>query len=117
MKERDLQSKMEDVEHAKRHREKIEESLNAARVSTPRLFKFGSMSIFFFKVKLQNAGENVTKHEEEINAIGNIDDLDRRKSDFKTEMKALKSQISKCSVCAYCPHHIYCHLTPLHSLI
>ncbi|KAJ3918572.1 P-loop containing nucleoside triphosphate hydrolase protein [Lentinula edodes] len=79
VKERDLQSKMEDVEHAKRHREKIEESLNAARV------------------KLQNAGENVTKHEEEINAIGNIDDLDRRKSDFKTEMKALKSQISKCS--------------------
>ncbi|KAJ3814073.1 P-loop containing nucleoside triphosphate hydrolase protein [Lentinula aff. lateritia] len=79
VKERDLQSKMEDVEHAKRHREKIEESLNAARV------------------KLQKAGENVAKHEEEINAVGNIADLDRRKSEFKTEMKSLKSQIQKCS--------------------
>ncbi|KAJ4482308.1 P-loop containing nucleoside triphosphate hydrolase protein [Lentinula aciculospora] len=78
MKERDLQSKMEDVEHAKRQREKIEQSLVAARV------------------ELEQAGEKVTMHEEEINAVGNIDDLDQRRSELKAETKSLKNQIMKC---------------------
>ncbi|KAJ3786193.1 hypothetical protein GGU10DRAFT_290713 [Lentinula aff. detonsa] len=79
VKETDLQSKMEDVEHAKRQREKVEESLSAARI------------------ELQKAGDKVAMHEDEINAVGNIDDLDQRRNELKTEMRSLQAQIMKCS--------------------
>ncbi|KAJ4001639.1 P-loop containing nucleoside triphosphate hydrolase protein [Lentinula boryana] len=79
VKETDLQSKMEDVEHAKRQRKKVQESLSAARI------------------ELQKAGDKVAMHEDEINAVGNIDDLDQRRNELKAEMRSLQAQIMKCS--------------------
>ncbi|KAJ3717146.1 hypothetical protein C8R42DRAFT_645031 [Lentinula raphanica] len=89
-KEKDLQTKMENVEHARRQRTKVDESLSSAKVSYPFPVSF------FIEVDLQKASDDVAMHEAEMRELGDIDDLDQRRNELKTEINSLKAQILKC---------------------
>ncbi|KIK69693.1 hypothetical protein GYMLUDRAFT_186975 [Collybiopsis luxurians FD-317 M1] len=78
VKEKDLQQKMVDVEQAKRHLEKVQENLETG------------------KEQLEQAGEDVKKYEDEINAVGQIDDLINSKSTIKDQIKLHRNHVATC---------------------
>ncbi|KAJ3760397.1 hypothetical protein EV360DRAFT_81193 [Lentinula raphanica] len=73
---------MENVGHARRQGTKVDESLSSG------------------KVDLRQASDDVAMDEVEMRELGDIDDLDQRRNESKTEMNSLKAQILKCVACA-----------------